>query len=592
MKENSFYFQAKSLWVFINANRRHQLFSLIVVMIFSSIAEIVSIGSVVPFITYITAPEKIYSSKFLQSIIFIFSIPTSVNLLLLLTVTFSFCALLAGIVRLLLLRLTSNFSFNLASDLCNNIFVSTLNQNYESYISSSSAEVISVVLTKVSDVIYQIVIPALNLVTAIFLTVAIVIGLIMLDPMTTIISFGAFGFIYYLLLIVTKKRLSIDSQKISQSSLVMIKTLQEGLGGFRDIKLSNNQEYFTKIFKNADETLRQAQSNNLFISASPRFIMESLGLLVIAFMAYFMSGKSSNAIPVLAALALGAQRLLPLFQQIYNSVSTIRGANFVLKDTLKLLKKEVQYKTKDTSLNPILFRKNIELQNIIFNYPGRAGILNGVSLNIAKGSRLGVIGSTGSGKSTLVDIITGLIRPSSGKVLIDGNELNFDLAYSCRKKIAHVAQNIYLADTTILKNIAFGVSDEEIDFLKVEKAAKFAQLESFIENLDDKYQTLVGERGVNLSGGQKQRLGIARALYLDAELIILDEATSALDDKTEYAVMQSIYDLNKKITLIIIAHRTSTLKDCDQIIEVSVGKISKIYSYKELELIHVNRGVA
>jgi ATP-binding cassette subfamily B protein len=314
--------------------------------------------------------------------------------------------------------------------------------------------------------------------------------------------------------------------------------------------------------------------------------MEALGMLLISIFAYAFAqttGGIANSIPILGALALGAQRLLPVLQQAYAAWSSIQGGRISLQDTLELLDQELPGFANQLSDKPLAFKKKITLNQVSFRYaPETPWVVENVGLDIFKGSRIGFIGETGSGKSTLLDIIMGLLRPTAGTFDVDDQTITMENQRAWQMRIAHVPQDIFLADSSIAENIAFGVVKEQIDYERVRDAARQAQIASIIDTWARGYETVVGERGVRLSGGQRQRIGIARALYKRADVIIFDEATSALDHETEQAVMQSIENFDDGLTVLIIAHRITTLKNCSQIIEFGDGGIKRIATYKEI----------
>jgi ATP-binding cassette subfamily B protein len=288
-------------------------------------------------------------------------------------------------------------------------------------------------------------------------------------------------------------------------------------------------------------------------------------------------------IPILGALALGAQRLLPFLQQAYSSWTTIRGTQASLKDILTLLDQPIPSHDKNKISYPLNFKKNITIENLGFRYNLQSAyVLKELNLTIEKGSCVGFIGTTGSGKSTLLDILMGLLEPTNGHLKIDGQIISSNNNHAWQYHIAHVPQNIFLADSSIEENIAFGLPKKEIDKNRVKEAAQLAQLSSVIEALPDQYQTIVGERGIRLSGGQRQRIGIARAFYKKADIMIFDEATSSLDTETEQAVMKAIQNYSKNLTLLIIAHRLSTLENCTKIVELDNGRIKRIGLYSDI----------
>jgi len=368
----------------------------------------------------------------------------------------------------------------------------------------------------------------------------------------------------------------------------MIKTLQEGLGGIRDVLIDGTQQFFCQQYRSADLPLRRASGNNAFIGQSPRYIMESIGIILISGIAYTMQmqeGEIKSTIPILGALALGAQRLLPVLQQAYSSYTLIKGSESSFNDILDLLNQPLPNHAIQAQLTPISFSKEISLKNLSFRYaPNTPWVLKDINLTITKGSRIGFMGVTGSGKSTLLDIIMSLLTPTKGGVIIDSQPINVENHITWQSHIAHVPQTIYLSDGTIKENIAFGIPKEEINYDRIKEVARQAKIDQLIKGWPDGYDTVVGERGVRLSGGQRQRIGIARALYKRADVLIFDEATSALDSKTEQSVMKAIEGLEKELTILIIAHRLTTLKGCDQIVEITQGGIN-VGKYEEIAIL-------
>ena len=416
--------------------------------------------------------------------------------------------------------------------------------------------------------------------------IAIMGALFAIEPLVALSAFGGFGLIYVIIITLTRKRQLINSRCMASESTQVIKSLQEGLGGIRDVLIDGSQATYCRIYCQADLPLRRAQGNSLFIGQSPRFGMEALGMMLIAILAYALSRQPDGivkAIPVLGALALGAQRMLPILQQAYSAWSTIQGSQATLKDALELLDQPLPDYVDKPEAEPLSFREQITLNNLSFRYTEQTPwVLKNLDLTIPKGSRIGFIGVTGSGKSTLLDIVMGLLVPTDGTLKIDGQPVTTANNRAWQSHIAHVPQAIYLADTTIEENIAFGVPKGMIDHVRVKQAARQAQIADIIESWPKKYQTHVGERGIRLSGGQRQRIGIARALYKQADVIIFDEATSALDNETEQAVMQAIESLGKDLTVLIIAHRLTTLHNCTQVVELGNGGIKRIGRYQDI----------
>ena len=575
----------RRLWHHISARRRGQFMLLLVLMLLASFAEILSIGAVLPFLGVLTAPERIFEMPVAQPFIQTLKLTEPKELLLPLTIAFGLAAVIAGTMRLLLLWANTRLSFATGADLSINIYRRTLYQSYAVHCARNSSEVIDGISGKANGVIYSIILPTLTLISSTVMLVVILIALLMLQPVIALVAFGGFGLIYIVIVRLTRKQLMVDSKCVARESTQVIKSLQEGLGGIRDVLIDGSQETYCQIYRDADSPLRLAQGNSLFISASPRYGMEALGMLLIAVLAYSLVQEVdgiAKAIPILGALALGAQRLLPVLQQAYGSWTQINSGQASLKDTLELLDQPLPAYVNQL-ITQMPFNQSITLRQLSFRYGEQAPyVLNQLNLTITKGSRVGFIGTTGSGKSTLLDIMMGLLQPTNGLLEVDGRPITSINHRAWQSHIAHVPQAIFLADSTIAENIAFGIPRDQIDHSRVMRAAEQAQIAESIESWPKKYQTFVGERGIRLSGGQRQRIGIARALYKQADVIIFDEATSALDNETEQAVIQAIEGLSKELTLLIIAHRLTTLKGCTQIIELSDGNIKRTGDYRDI----------
>lgn len=574
------------LWNHISVLRRKQLWLLFVLMVAASFAEVLSIGAVLPFISVLTEPEKLYNHAIGQQIIQTFNIADPKNLLFILAISFSLAVLISGVMRLVLLWAQTKLSNAIGADLSISIYTRTLYQPFSVHAARNSSEVIAGVSQKTNEVVYLTILPILVILSSIIMMLSILGALILIEPIVALSAFTGFGLIYAGIIGGSKKILAKNSERVNFEQNQVIKALQEGLGGIRDVLIGGTQETYCKIYRKADLSLRRARVNIHIIAGSPRYVIEALGIMLIVILAYTLAVNMkdfSHTIPVLGALALGAQRLLPVLQQTYSNWTYIRGGQASLKAALDLLDQPIPEYAVDPHIEPIQFNERIELEGLSFRYAQKKPwVLKEIELSIQKGSRVGFIGSTGSGKSTLLDIIMGLLQPSKGNLKIDGETITPENQRPWQLRIAHVPQSIFLADTTIAENIAFGIPNEKIDLKRVREVAQKAQIAETIEGLDQQYETLVGEAGIRLSGGQKQRIGIARAFYKQADVIIFDEATSALDSETELAVMESIENIGKGITVLIIAHRITTLKTCNQIVELNNGVIDRICSYQDI----------
>lgn len=570
----------------LTLRRKKQLIILLFLMATTSVVEVVGIGAVVPFLGALVAPDKLSQNELIQQVMINLNISGSKQLLQTLTIFFVVATVIAGAMRLLLLWAQTRLGYAVGTDLSLKIYKKTLYQPYSKHTLRNSSEVISGISNKVNLVVLNVVMPLIAGSSAILIFCGILMALLIIDPIVTTVSSLTFGFIYAFIIVVTRRRLKRNSLRISIEYNRVMKTLQEGLGGIRDVLIDGTQAVYCKLYHSADYPLRKAQASNQFIGASPRFFVEALGVVLIALLAHSLIGREDgvvSAIPTLGAIALGAQRMLPLIQQLYSSWSSFRGSLHSFAEVLDLLEQPMPAYALGEPAQRLPFSKSIKLVNVNFRYSNQSlKVLENINIEINKGLMIGFMGATGSGKSTLLDILMALLEPEQGSLQIDGVVIDQKNFRSWQSNIAHVPQAIFLTDSTVAQNIAFGVPDGEIDYEKVRQAAQQAQIAATIESLEHGYETFVGERGVRLSGGQRQRIGIARALYKSADVIVLDEATSALDNETESAVIETINSLGNNMTILMVAHRISTLKGCDVIYRLKNGRIEGYGNYQDI----------
>ena len=556
------------------------------VTVITSFAEVVSIGLVLPFLGALMSPEKVFSNEYIQPIISSLEITQPNQLLLPLTLVFIIAAIFSAGMRLTLIWTQTRLGHAIGADLSVQIYEKTLYQPYAVHASRNSSEVIAGITGKINAVVYSSLLPLLIVVSSALILVTIMATLFVIDPVVALITFAGFGAVYALIIVLFRRRLAQNSQRIDQELNQVVKALQEGLGGIRDVLIDGTQAVYCKIYRSSDLPLRNAQANNQILGSSPRFLIEALGIVLIAALAYALTGREGGvaaAIPLLGALAIGTQRLLPVLQQIYGSWSSLRGGQASLNGVLDLLEQPLPTYARVLVSEPIEFEKFIKLNSASFRYTEKTPwVLHDITLEIPKGARVGFMGTTGSGKSTLLDILMALLPPGKGNLVIDESTISEQNIRNWQSHIAHVPQAIFLADTTVAENIALGIPAEQIDYPRVVRAAQQAQVSKTIEAWEKGYNMFVGERGVRLSGGQRQRIGIARALYKQADVIVFDEATSALDNETETAVMDAIDGIGNDITVLMVAHRLSTLQFCDIIYELEAGRIKRQGSYREI----------
>ncbi|OHB70602.1 MAG: ABC transporter ATP-binding protein [Planctomycetes bacterium RBG_16_43_13] len=578
-----FFSLLRRLWQHISRHRRYQFILMLVLTLASSCAEVVSLGAVLPFIGILTQPDKVFNFPLMAGVIQALGIASAEGLVLPLTIAFAVAALITGGLRLLLLWVSIRLANATGIDLSNEIYRRTLYQPYRVHIARNSSEIISGITQKVGTAT-SVLMSLLTVVSSAALFAAILLTLLAIDPMVTTVTMTVFGAAYGIVTWLTRYRLVRNSQCIAHEQTQVIKALQEGLGGIRDVLLDGAQAVYCGIYRKAVQRLQWAWGENTFISQGPRYAMETLGMVLVAALAYGLThrpGGIGAALPVLGVLALGAQRLLPLMQLLYGHSTVISGSHASLTEVLDLLDQPLPEDARQLAPAPLKFEDTIRFDNVRFRYNSDSPwVLDGINLTIHKGARIGFVGSTGSGKSTALDLLMFLLEPTQGKILVDDQPISGELRRAWQRTIAHVPQSIFLADTTIAENIAFGVPPEQIDLDRVRQAADQAQIAEFIESLPEAYSAFVGERGIRLSGGQRQRIGIARSLYKQATVIIFDEATSALDSVTEKAVMRAIENLNRDLTILIIAHRLTTLQHCDTIVQLGHGQMVAQGSYE------------
>lgn len=573
------------LWRHLSPRRRRQFALLCFLMVASALSEVISLGAVIPLMSVLTSPEQLFRFALIRRVAGVFDCQSPNQLVLPVTIAFAVAATIAGLLRLLLLRLSTRLVFACSADLSSDAYRRTLYQPYSVHIGRNTSTVITGIVHEVNTAA-SVLLALQQIATGAVLLIALMATLLAINPTVAVTASVIFGGSYLTITKLSRRRLQQNSERIARDQVQAIKTLQEGLGGIRDVILDGTQELYCNIYRKADEPQRLAYAENMYIGQKPRHAMETLGLVLIAMLAYAITRQPSGvavALGTIGALAFGAQRLLPALQQMYQAWSHIAGSEAALRNVIGMLDQQIPPEFALPASVPLPFRSEIRLDSVAFRYgPALPAVLDHIDLRITKGAHIGLVGTTGSGKTTALDIVMGLLSPSEGRIVVDGVPLSAANLKAWQRAIAHVPQTVYLADTTFAENIAFGVDADEIDMERVRRSAKLAHIADFIESTPGGYNARVGERGVRLSGGQRQRIGIARALYKQASVLVLDEATSALDNWTERAVVESLKDLDRELTILVVAHRLSTVKECDTIVQLENGRIVAHGTYEQL----------
>ena len=559
------------------ARRRKIQFVLTLISIFTnSLFEIVSLAAVVPFLSVLSSPQTFMESGSVRRFAPMLGVNDAAEAVALVCIGFATITVISAAVRTMTVIVNSKFTLALGADLSRTVFERTLHQPYASHAKQNSAAVIANVTQNVSAFVNGILNPSVQFLTSSLTVIGILTTLFIINWWVALTTSVVFGGAYCGIVRMNRSRYARNSSIVVAAQDDIVKALQEGLGAIRDVIIDGNQEFYARTYSVADRRSRNAQNDSHIRSATPKYILEAIGMLMICTVAFVLAkgeSKLLGAVPVLGALAMGAQRLLPAMQAAFGSYSAIVGNMYGLDRIIDVLAYD-KAPTCPIEIVACGVKTSVRFDNVVFQYAPEAPlVLHKLSFEIKHGERIGVIGATGSGKSTTMDLLLGLLQPTSGQILIDGEPLVGDKVFTWQKSLSHVPQVIYLADASIAENIAFGLPKDKIDMEQVRKSARLAQIAEHIESLEAGYDTFVGERGIRLSGGQRQRIGIARALYKNATVLVFDEATSALDDETEIELMKAIDALSKDLTVIMIAHRLSTVRRCDKILKLNKGKV-------------------
>ena len=581
--------RVQRLWKLLTREQRKKLLSLQVLVVLMAFAEVAGVAAIGPFMAVVGDIGRLEGDGTLAQLYQASGMETPRQFIFWLGV--AVITALAGAAAISIYvtwRLALNAQ-QVGAELSTRLFQHYMQQPWLFHASGSSSQLINKVSQEASRITGSVIQPLMRMNAKGTLALVMTTAIFVFNPLVAVAGVIIFGAAYWVLFHTVRKRLVRNGKTISTTGRVRFKLMNEGFGGIKDTLLLGRQADFNRRFEVTNRKLARAKGVTSALSQVPRYGMELLAfgavILLVLYLLAAHEGNLGNILPILSMYALAGFKLLPAFQQIYSSLATIKGniASFdILEEDLVASQQvtEAQPAYKAGKLAP---RQAITLDNIHFSYPGtEEKALSGLTLEIPVNHVIGLVGATGSGKSTAIDILLGLITPQSGVLRVDGEALSGQALRAWQNNMGFVPQSIFLSDASIRENIAFGLPPGEIDDERVKRASKMALLDEFLDRLQNGLETGVGERGIQLSGGQRQRIGIARALYDDADVLVLDEATSSLDGITEKLVMDAIHNFAGKKTIIMIAHRLATVKQCDSIYLLAGGKVVDQGSHDEL----------
>lgn len=576
----------------LEKKEKKKLLIVLIVDLAVGIFQAIGILSILPFMNMVMDTSIVESNQYLKYFYNYFNFTTINSFLLVAGALVLFLLITGNVISMLAIRIKTKYVWDLNDRLSTSLLGKYLSLPYSYFLVHNSADLGKNILMEVGELTGTFLMSVLNIVENAVIALVLFIMMIVVNPSMTLIALFSLSLIYIVIYLFFSKRLKSSGQKRMEKNRARFKTVGEAIGGIKFTKVLGKEKYFLEDYSYHSKELSNLLSWSQVIGKIPKHIMEIVAFGgVLSLVLYFIYTEHMNEgiLSLIALFAFAGYRLMPALQSIYDSYTKFRFSRPVLNkihsDMYQGGLAEVEVDFTNQVVKQIEFKKEIKLDNISFSYEGnRKRVLEDIDMVIKKGMSVGIVGSTGSGKTTLVDIMLGLLTPTKGNIFVDGIKITEKNVRNWQANLGYVPQDIFLCDDTITKNIAFGYSDEDIDMEQVKRVAKMANISKFIETeLPEKYNTVIGERGVRLSGGQRQRIGVARALYHNPEVLVFDEATSSLDNVTERSVLKAIERVSKLKTMIVIAHRLTTVKNCDTIYLIDEGRIIDKGKYEVLE---------
>ena len=579
----------KQLFNLLSASQRKKFYLLQVLVILMAFMEIIGVASIIPFMSLVGDMSQLQQDTVYAKLYQASGITSELEFIMILGIGVVIMLFVSGTISIFTTWRLSMFGTQMGTELSTRLYTHFIKQNWLFHASVNSAKLTKKIVNETNRVSGGIILPLMQMNARIVFTIFMVVSIFIYDPRVAIIGITIFAIVYLILFKVVKSHLERNGKAISEIFSKRYRLNNEGFGGIKDLLLMGRDDNYIKSFKQTSQSLAYSQGTNNALAQVPRYFIEIVAfgsmMTITLYLISNYNGDLGKILPTLSLYTLAAFKLLPAIQNIYANVAAIRGniAAFysIQKDLIWSMQTKVS--KKETEQSCMHVKDKIILDNITFTYPDKIkSTLNHVNMSIPTNTVVGIVGPSGSGKSTLINILLGLIKPQEGDLKIDDVVINENNRRAWQNSIGFVAQNIFLSDRSIAENVAFGIAKDEINYDRVYKALDLSHLTELLQNLDDGINTLVGERGVKLSGGQSQRIGIARALYHEAEVLVFDEATSSLDGISEKKVMEAIHEFGGQKTIIMIAHRIKTVQNCDQIFFVDKGQVIDQGTYQEL----------